>query len=305
VKRVIVTGATGFIGRRCAELLASDSAEIHLVSSRQVSESVPHGIWHQCDLLSGDETRSLLERVRPTHLLHLAWETTPPDYWGSPKNLRWICASVDLLVIFQQLGGTRAVLAGTCAEYAWNHGTCNETETPIAPATVYGKSKAAFHFAAEALAQLSGLPLAWGRVFYTFGPGEHPSRLVPSIIRSLIEDKTFLCRHPSAVRDFMFVDDLADAFVALLGCNVNGTVNLASGVQVRLGDLARNIACRLGKEGLLQLTDEAEEGHIDVISADTNRLTHLVGWQPKIGIQEGISRTINWWRDSERRGWRV
>lgn len=301
MKRVLVTGAAGFIGRRCADLLASDSGEIHLVSSRQISASVPHGRWHKCDLLSRDEIRSLVERVRPTHLLHLAWETTPPDYWGSPKNLSWLSAGLDLLVSFQELGGTRAVIAGSCAEYSWNHGTCNEIDTPLVPATVYGKSKAALHFAAEALAQLSGLSLAWGRVFYTFGPGEHPLRLVPSIIRSLTEDKTFLCRHPSGVRDFLFVDDLADAFVALLGSNVTGTVNLASGVRIRVGDLACNIACHLGKEYLLQLTDEAEEGHIDVITADTNRLNNLIGWRPKIGIKEGISRTINWWRDSEHR----
>jgi len=301
VKRVLVTGAAGFIGRRCADLLASDSGEIHLVSSRQISASPAHGIWHKCDLLSRNETRSLVELVRPTHLLHLAWETTPPDYWGSPRNLQWMSASLDLLVSFQQQGGTRAVIAGTCAEYSWNHGTCHETDTPLVPATVYGKSKAALHFAAEALAQLSGLQLAWGRVFYTFGPGEHPLRLVPSIIRSLTEGKTFLCRHPSGVRDFLFVDDLADAFVALLECNVTGTVNLASGIAIRVGDLAQNIASQLGKARLLRLTDKAEEGHTDLISADTNRLNNLVGWRPKIGMQEGISRTINWWRDSEHR----
>lgn len=253
--------------------------------------------------MSQDQLRSLLEQVRPTHLLHLAWDTTPPGYLVSPNNLSWVRASLDLLVTFQQLGGSRAVIAGTCAEYDWTHGTCSESKTPLAPTSVYGKSKTALRFAAEALAQLSGLSLAWGRVFFTFGPGEHPSRLVPSIIRSLIEDKPFLCRHSSAVRDFLFVDDLADAFVTLLESNMTGAVNLASGVQIRLGDLAGDIARELGKGHLLHLKDEDEEGHVEVICADTNRLTNLVGWQPKIGIQEGVSRTINWWRDPERRAW--
>jgi nucleoside-diphosphate-sugar epimerase len=164
---------------------------------------------------------------------------------------------------------------------------------------VYGKSKAALYFAAEALAQSSGLPLAWGRVFYTFGPGEYPLRLVPSIIRSLIENKPFLCRHPSAVRDFLYADDLADAFVTLLRSNVTGAVNLASGTPIRLGDLAHDIARELGKESLLRLGDKDEEGHVDIISADTNYLNNLVGWQPKIGTQEGMSRTIRWLREQE------
>jgi nucleoside-diphosphate-sugar epimerase len=98
----------------------------------------------------------------------------------------------------------------------------------------------------------------------------------------------------------LFVEDLADAFVTLLKSDVTGAVNLASGVQIRLGDLASDIAHDLRKGHLLQLKDEDEKGHVEVISADTNRLTTLVGWQPKIGTQEGISRTINWWRDSLR-----
>ena len=299
MKRVLVTGAAGFIGRHCTELLTSVADELHLVTSRKVSATLPHGIWHQCDLLSQDQARLLVERVRPTHLLHLAWEATPPDYWISPKNLSWVRASLDLLGTFQQQGGERAVIAGTCAEYDWNHGKCRENETPLIPTTVYGKSKAALYFAAEALAQSSGLPLAWGRVFYTFGPGEYPSRLVPSIIRSLIENKPFLCRHPSAVLDFLYVDDLADAFVTLLRSNVSGAVNLASGAPIRLGDLARDLAREMGKESLLQLRDKDEEGHVDVISADTNCLNNLVGWRPKIGTQEGMSRTIRWLREQE------
>ena len=300
MRRILVTGAAGFIGRYCAEILASTLDEIHLVSSRKISASSSCGIWHQCDLMSPDQVRSLLEQVRPTHLLHLAWDTTPPEYWVSPTNLSWVRASLDLLMGFQKLGGTRAVMAGTCAEYDWTHGTCSEEETPLTPTSVYGKSKTALWFLVEALAQLSGLSLAWGRVFFTFGPGEHPSRLVPSIIRSLVEDKPFICRHSSAGRDFLFVEDLADAFVTLLKSDVTGAVNLASGVQIRLGDLAGDIARDLRKGHLLQLKNEDEEGHVEVISADTIRLTNLVGWQPKVGLQEGISRTINWWRDSVR-----
>jgi nucleoside-diphosphate-sugar epimerase len=294
-----VTGAGGFIGSRCVDLLRSEADEVHLLSSRPIVAAAQPGLWHECDLLSQGQAQRLIDHIRPTHLLHLAWETTPPEYWSSPKNLLWVRASLELLLAFQQRGGERVVVAGTCAEYDVNHGPCTENATPLVPTTVYGKAKTALYFSADALAQLSGLSLAWGRVFYTFGPGEHPSRLVPSIVRSLMVDKPFFCQHPAAMRDFLFVDDLADAFVTLLKSNVTGAVNLASGTPVRLGDWACDIAHELSKGNLLHLKDHDGTAPGDIITADTNLLNSLVGWQPKIGLKEGMSRTIRWWRSQE------
>lgn len=297
MRRVLVTGATGFIGKHCAALLKLGRDEVHLVTSRRLSRVQSGNLWHQCDLMSQSEVQALIRHVRPTHLLHLAWIATPPEYWTSPKNSDWVRASLRLLENFQENGGVRMVLAGTCAEYDWSFGVCSESETPILPGSMYGKSKVELQLAAEALARSSGLQFAWGRIFFTFGPGEHPSRLVPTTIQALLADKFASCHHSSAVRDFLFVEDLADAFVSLLWSDVTGVVNLASGLPTRLGELTRSIARRLSKEHLLQLDDNISPGFVPTVIADTSRLHRLLNWRPRIGIEEGITRTIEWWEE--------
>src|SRR5439155_6654344 len=130
--------------------------------------------------------RALLAAVRPTHLLHLAWIATPGVYWTSPENHRWVEASLHLLRCFAAGGGRRAVLTGTCAEYDWSAaGVCHETQTPLRPTTVYGVCKDELRRRAEEVCRAAGVSLAWARLFFLYGPGEHPARLFPGVVQAL------------------------------------------------------------------------------------------------------------------------
>src|SRR3954452_23524389 len=139
--RVLVTGATGFIGHHLPELLSSRGFEVATVSRAG-------GV----DLLEPGAPERVVAEVQPTHLLHLAWYAEPGKYWTSPENVRWVEASLALLRAFAAGGGRRAVLAGTCAEYDWAHGFCSEGVTPLAPWTLYGPSKHALREMAESFA---------------------------------------------------------------------------------------------------------------------------------------------------------
>ncbi len=224
--RVLVTGASGFIGRHALPLLVGRGYDVHAVTRTDLRPAAMDGVrWHRCDLLDGAQSDAVVDEVRPTHLLHFAWYATPPDYWTSPDNLAWVEASLHLLRRFAQLGGERAVLAGTCAEYDLAHGYCSEELTPLRPATLYGASKHALQVV-SARAEFS---TAWGRIFFLYGPAEHPSRLVASVIRALMQDHVAPCSHGRQVRDFLHAQDVASAFVALLDSEVEGPVNIASG----------------------------------------------------------------------------
>ncbi len=298
-RRVLVTGASGFIGRHALGPLVRRGFEVHAVTSR---EPPPHAAsdvrWHRADLLAPVEHRELLAAVAPTHLLHLAWYAEHGRFWTSTENLRWAAATIALVQAFADGGGGRAVLAGSCAEYRWGDpGPCVEGVTPLEPATLYGTCKNATRAVLEAAAGALAIELAWGRVFFLHGPGEAPGRLVASVARALLAGERAATGDGTQIRDFLHVDDVAGAFAALLDSRVSGAVNIGSGEGRPLRDVIRAIGAVTGREDLLDIGALApRRGDPEALVADVSRLRDEVGFVPAIGLEEGIERTVQWWR---------
>jgi nucleoside-diphosphate-sugar epimerase len=295
VRRVLLTGATGFIGRGAASSLRERGFEVHAVSRNPPATDVT---WHAADLLEPGASERVVGDVRPTHLLHLAWEATPGVYWTSPDNLRWVEASLALLRAFAQAGGERAALAGTCAEYEWTDETrCVEGETPLRPATLYGTAKHGLREIGERFAAQAGFELAWGRVFFVFGPHEHPARLASSVAAALVRGERAETSHGAQVRDFLYSEDLAAAFAALLDSAAQGAVNLASGDARPIRELVEALAAAAGRPDLLALgARPAAASEPAAIVADVRRLREEVGWAPPRTLEQRAADTIAWWR---------
>lgn len=299
MSRVLVTGGTGFIGRGVLEPLVAAGMEVHAVTSRPTPPGGPRGVhWHRADLHDAADTEALVADLAVTHLLHLAWYAEPGAFWTSTENLRWVEASVRLLRTFTVHGGHRAVLAGSCAEYAWeDHVRCIEGETACCPTTVYGASKHAVHVVAERFARQHGLSLAWGRIFFVFGPHESPARLGGSVARALVLGEPASCSHGRQLRDFIYSEDLASAFAALLTSPVEGAVNMASGHPVQIRDVVQALAAAAGRPELLQLGARPANPNEPVeLVADVARLRDEVGWTPPASLAQRAADTIAWWR---------
>ena len=300
MKRVLVTGASGFIGRAALAPLAARGFEVHAVSRRPPRDAGAGVTWHAHDLLAAGEPARVVERVRPTHLLHLAWYAVPGKYWTAPENVDWVAASAALARAFAEHGGRRFVGAGTCAEYAPAAGNCDERATPLAPATLYGTCKHATRIVIESLAA-GRFSFAWGRIFFLYGPHEHESRLVPGVVRALLAGREALCTAGTQVRDFMHVEDVAAAFAALLDSDVDGAVNIASGEPVALAEVVRTIARQLDAEPLVRLgARPIPAGELPSITAATARLRDEVGWGHGRSLESGLAETIEWWRAGAR-----
>lgn len=297
MKRVLVTGATGFIGLHCLGPLVDRGFEVHALGHSRKPENSPPVSWHSADLLAEREAQRLVEIVRPTHLLHLAWYVTSGKYWTAPENLQWVQASLDLAQAFAAHGGRRVVAAGTCAEYDWSVARLSERSTRLAPRTLYGASKLGLFTILDAYALQTGLSAAWGRIFHLFGPHEPPERLVPSVCISLLRGEEALCTHGEQARDLLYVEDAADAFAAILDSEVTGPVNIGSGVGLPLKRVVSQLAKQLDASDRVRLGAlPARPQEPPELYADVTRITREVGWSPRIGLDLGIERTIAWWK---------
>lgn len=329
MSRVLLTGAGGFIGRHALAPLAAAGMEVHATTSSRPPADAPAGVrWHRADLLAPHTAEDLAREVRPSHLLHFAWCTQPGLYWTASENLDWVGASLRLLRAFGEAGGRRAVIAGTCAEYAWERRThCVEERpeesagaparagtplgagspsaadgpwppgTPRTPATPYGAAKHGLHVVADAWARQAGVALAWGRIFNVYGPHEHPDRLVGGLARALLRGEPAACSHGTQLRDYLYAPELGAAFAALLASEVGGPLNMASGEAVRIEEIVAAVAAATGRPDLVRRgARPAGQGQPDSLTADVRRLREEVGWTPTVSLHDGVSRTVDWWR---------
>ncbi|HZT79892.1 MAG TPA: NAD(P)-dependent oxidoreductase [Gemmataceae bacterium] len=295
---VLITGASGFLGRPCLERLAG--CAVHAVARSALTVA---GVQtHAVDLLDPAPVSALLNTVRPTHLLHLAWVTTPGAYWTSPANERWLEASLHLAREFLRHGGRRLLLAGTCAEYDWTAaGVCHEQTTPLRPATLYGRCKHALRLEVEALARKAGAGAAWARLFFPYGPGERPERLVPSVARALLRGGLAECSAGTQRRDFIHVADAADALVRLLHSEVEGPVNVGTGEAAAVRDVALRIARLLGAADRVRLgVRPLPPGEPPLLIADVTRLRTELRWVPRFGLDAGLADAVAWWKEQGR-----
>ncbi len=316
-RRVLVTGAGGFIGRRSLAPLAAAGFDVQAVLSPRGSagggggqagasaDEPPRGVSVlRADLLDARAVDALIEAVRPTHLLHFAWIATPGEYWQSADNYRWLTASTHLLRAFRRGGGVRAVMAGSCAEYDWSQASvCDERTSALAGGSPsdqpmpYAQCKVALWRTLEEFGRAHRLSSAWGRIFFQFGPGEDPRRLVASVINDLLSGREAACTHGRQIRSFLHVDDVGAAFAALLGSDVQGAVNVGSADRIAVADLLGRIAERIGRRDLLKLgARAAPPSEPPMLVPAIGRLRDEVGFTPRWTLDAGLDDTLGWWR---------
>lgn len=299
MKRVLVTGGTGFIGKWTLAPLLARGFEVHVVGTNPPVLLLDAITFHHCNLLDSTTHIQLMQKVKPTHLLHAAWYAEHGKFWNAVENISWLTASISLATAFYAHGGHRLLGVGTCAEYSWNDNQCEEGVTAEIPVTFYGKIKKSTFDCLQKIAETHQQSFAWARIFSPYGEFETKARLIPYIISQLLQGDTAACTHGNQTRDFMHVSDIGEALAELLDSDLAGSINIASGVPVKIKDVVQQIAAQLAGENLVKFDEMTASAYSpSYIVASVNRLNHELKWMPKLSLEQGLLRTIAWWRQA-------
>ncbi|MBQ3310798.1 NAD-dependent epimerase/dehydratase family protein [bacterium] len=253
-KKLLVTGATGLIGKELIEPLKLEGFDIYAIT---IDENNPdNGVhWIKGSLFDDEFIKETMEAVKPEYLLNMAWATTG-DYLKSDINYKFLNAGISLMKYFKDNGGKRMVYAGTCFEYKFKDEPLKEGDELESERTVYTFCKNKLHELAEFFCKMYGISFGWGRIFYVYGRNEHKTRLTGMIIDKLSLGEEVIIKSGPLQKDYMFAQEIARAFAKFLNTDVEGVVNICTGKAISVHDFALEIGKQMGRENLIVFQDE-------------------------------------------------
>ncbi|MFT4039953.1 MAG: NAD(P)-dependent oxidoreductase [Thermomicrobiales bacterium] len=305
-KRVLVTGASGFIGAHVVRVLLARGHEVAIILRPGREPWRLMDVLAQLTVIPGDlaapdaTLATALAAWRPEACIHLAWYVEPGAYLVSRENIAALQGSLRLLDALIAAGCGHVVMAGTCAEYDPDPGVLHE-DGPVRPTTLYAAAKHTLHLAASQTAQERGISLAWARLFFLFGPQEDARRVVPALICALLRDEPFAATAGEQVRDYLHVTDVASALCALTEHRVDGPVNISSGAPVSMRQLMEAIGDITGAGHRIDFGAlPYRSWDPPVIVGDNGRLRAATGWAPAYAtLLPGLADTVAWWQAQE------
>lgn len=295
--RALVTGATGHIGRSLVDRLERAGASVDAVSRRPQAGTAATR-WHRCDLGDPEEARRLVATTSPDLVFHLAGEIRAARELDlvEPTFTSNLAATVNLMTAAAERSlSTRVLLAGSL----------EEPDADGVVSSPYAASKAAARTYADLFREVVGLPVGVLRIFMVYGPGPgHPSKLIPYVIRSLLRGEPPRIGSGSREIDWIYVDDVAAAFVAAAVAQdvASTSVDVGSGTAVSIREVVDRLVT------LVAPSIEPEYGALpprpfeQVRIADVDATERAIGWRPAISLDEGLARTVEWFRSAHERG---
>lgn len=301
-RRILVTGAAGFLGSHLVARLIDRGAEVCALDHASARR------WAQIDRAGVSTTvradvRTLGDPVhdralgRVDAVIHLA----AVGVVGEVSDVRELVSTnvdgtVAVLLAAQRLGA-RLIYCGSCFEYGAGE-RWTEDALP-APTSEYGAAKAAGWLITQAFARRTGLEVVALRPFTMYGPMEPPGRLVPSVVRQALAGRPIDLTPGDQVRDFVYVEDVADAFIAAVTATaaVGGTFNVCSGTAVTVREIVQRVLRCTGSESNARFGALSyRPTELAILSGDTTRAEEVLGWRARVSLDEGLARTIAWFR---------
>jgi nucleoside-diphosphate-sugar epimerase len=305
-ERVVITGATGFLGGHLAQRLVELGCRPILLARTPRETAILAGVgercaWRKVELRDHDAVTAALEEVRPEVLFHLAGTR---GRGGGGMAVRDcvalnVCASAHLLEAAQASGVRRVVVVSSADVFGQQPGPHRE-DSPFHPVSTYGKSLVASAWFAEALHREAGCPVVTLRVFTAYGPGQPEEMFVAQAVRCAVEGRPFRMSAGLQKRDLVHVDDVVDALIAAaVTPGIEGRVfHVGSGQAYPLREVAALIWELAQSEATLEIgARQAAASETHDTWADIALASVRLDWRPRVELAEGLKITIDWQRE--------
>ncbi len=287
--RVLVTGAAGFIGSHVTRALVERGHEVHALirpssPTKPIEDLLDRISVVAADLSDLTAVKRAVGTLAPEVTIHLAWYAEPSKYLhDAGKNLESLALSCLLLKSLVEAGCRRVVVAGTCLE-----------GLPDAQPSIYAAAKRALHAIVEGL-DASGVSALCAHIFYLYGPWENDRRVIPAVIRSLLQGTEIEVTAGEQKRDYLHVADVARGICMLAEGSLTGTVDVATGKAVTLRQLFEAIGRETGRPDLIKLGHRPYDKNEIFSAVGDPAALHAIGWGPSISLDDGIKDTVAWW----------
>lgn len=231
--KVLVTGATGFIGSYVMNLLNKTKHEIYAISRKIIKQKN----FCQADILNIRAIENIIKTINPDVLIHLAWDVSHGEFWNALNNEDYAEASKRLFDLFIKNGGKKIIATGTCAEYPASDKPVSEDIEYDGELTPYGHAKksVANYLLSENFTK--NIEFTWLRIFGICGEGEDERRLFPKMIYSITKNEEFIPQNPNSYFDYVYVGDVAKFIVDCIVKKGCGVVNIGTGKSLAVKDI--------------------------------------------------------------------
>jgi len=291
-KKVLVTGASGFIGSHLCQSLYDAGAEVHGVSRDKRTTDTAGTHWWQEDLSNKNEIDNLLNDIEPDYIFHLAsYVVGARDLENvMPTFLSNLSSTVNLLTSATKLGCTRIVLVGSQEE---------PQKGNVIPSSPYAAAKWSASAYARMFHALYNTPVTIARVFMVYGPGQNDlNKLIPYVTLALLREQIPKLTGGTRQIDWIYVKDIASGLLSLAASkNVEGrTVDLGSGSLVTIKDTINTLEKIISGKTKPVFGSIPDRPMEQVRVADVKKTYDMIGWKPEIRLQQGLKNTVEWYK---------
>jgi len=304
----LITGATGFIGSHLVHKLVELNKTVHIISRNQnanwrLSDINRKIHFHKINILDKN-LRNLINNIYPTHVFHLAAYGSLPRE-DNPRKMYEVnvLGTMNLIKSLSLKYLKLFINTGSSSEYKLKNRALKENDF-LEPLNNYGLSKMTQTFYCQKEAKINNLPIVTFRLFSPYGPFEEKTRLIPDVILHAIKNKNISLSNPKFVRDFIFIDDVVEAY--LQACKIipkpGEIFNIGSGTQSSIEKIVKIILSQTNsKSNLLWGAKPKQERQIEpkTWKADINKAKKYLKWKPKHTLENGIYKTIVWFKNNE------
>lgn len=307
MKKIFITGATGFIGSHLIEKLKDYDITCLIPPSEIGFQKIHKDIQPKfCDLTNYTEVQKIVSDVSPNIIVHLGAVTPVRFSFQYPEIYQYVnyLATVNLVHSALKLNSfDKFIFASTMEVYGWQKTKKPFIEeTPLNPASPYAVSKVAAENYVRMAGKAFNLPFVVLRSCNTYGRKNNTDFIVEYIITRMLKNKTVFIGTPNAVRDLMFVDDHVNAYIKCIESNVTSEVfNFGLGSETTMGELGLMIKNMINFDGKIIHNFPPDYPFRPIVepylSLDSSKARKILGWKPKFTLNEGLKTTIEFWKN--------